>query len=679
MNTKKTRWITCLSVALLSQMSVVSLRAQSVPDGFPVTDGLSLYLDAEAVDLEGERVTRMIDRSGRGNDAWEIVPEGPSMPVLLQAATPAGLDAIGFDGHSNYLEISANSPLLDGRARTTLVVFRANTFGVGRIVNSAFSSLNPDDPEAPAIYSVHGLFANTGGVLRLQNRNASAGSESLSTQNGAIAEGNFYVGANLWLDDGYSVVSVRDANDQRFVSQTEGPGADAVPTGHIWTRVGANGSYETPEAADFFDGDVAAVLVYNRALDPLELEAMEEYLRGLYLTGEVAPSEVNNPAVTDGLVVHLNSSNVQATGSVIEQVFDTSGYNNHAVSQMVGEAVVRPAPLLSSSSTPSGRAALLFNGADQYLQISANPTDFDGNGKTSLVVFRVNEPGNGRLINSAYSTLDPSNPNAPARYSVHSIFSRPVGDVRIQNRTLTGGAISTSTESGVVDTGNFFIGGNIWLPTGEQVALARNAAGERFVTQGDGATGIPTGHLWTRIGANSAANSETLIDFFNGEIAAVVVYNRALEPDELLQVEEYLQSRYLESSGGLSYQDWLAEYILPGDQLAPEDNPAGDGVPNLVKYALGMDPTVADRTGLPTISLESVNSDEYLEIRVERNASATEVELVPEVSSDLVEWHSGSEHVEILVDDPGILHARDRQPLGSAGRRFMRINVLSQE
>ena len=66
-----------------------------------------------------------------------------------------------------------------------------------------------------------------------------------------------------------------------------------------------------------------------------------------------------------------------------------------------------------------------------------------------------------------------------------------------------------------------------------------------------------------------------------------------------------------------SFQDWQSQYFSSAQLSDPNisginANPAGDGKNNLLKYALGLDPTVADGgayitagfddNGLPTVS-----------------------------------------------------------------------------
>src|SRR5690606_17256735 len=96
---------TCLYLLSLVPSLPVSTLSAQLPEGFPVTDGLSLYVDGEQVVTNDQQVFRMIDRSGNGNDFYEGDGDGnllidlggpPTEPKVLAASTPSGLDAIVF-------------------------------------------------------------------------------------------------------------------------------------------------------------------------------------------------------------------------------------------------------------------------------------------------------------------------------------------------------------------------------------------------------------------------------------------------------------------------------------------------------------------------------------------------------------------------------------------------------
>lgn len=48
-----------------------------------------------------------------------------------------------------------------------------------------------------------------------------------------------------------------------------------------------------------------------------------------------------------------------------------------------------------------------------------------------------------------------------------------------------------------------------------------------------------------------------------------------------------------------------------------------------------------------------------------------------EVSSNLLDWYSGSKHTSVLTDTPGYLKVRDNTPFTSEKNRFIRFKVTS--
>ncbi len=128
----------------------------------------------------------------------------------------------------------------------------------------------------------------------------------------------------------------------------------------------------------------------------------------------------------------------------------------------------------------------------------------------------------------------------------------------------------------------------------------------------------------------------------------------------------------------VTFADWIAQFELPEGQDGPGDDPDGDGVSNLVEYALGGDPAVPDRTPLPVQGFEIENGDRFLSLAVNRNPESTGVNLVVEVSSDLETWDSGPEHTTVLVDTASERVVRDNAAVTGADRRFIRLRVVEE-
>lgn len=94
-------------------------------------------------------------------------------------------------------------------------------------------------------------------------------------------------------------------------------------------------------------------------------------------------------------------------------------------------------------------------------------------------------------------------------------------------------------------------------------------------------------------------------------------------------------------SASSGFSDWADSYGLVPGQDGPTDNPAGDGISNLEKYALGLIPTQAYRPG----SLFSMRIDaaaQRMILRYEKSKQATDVRITAVWSASLTDptWSS---------------------------------------
>lgn len=108
-------------------------------------------------------------------------------------------------------------------------------------------------------------------------------------------------------------------------------------------------------------------------------------------------------------------------------------------------------------------------------------------------------------------------------------------------------------------------------------------------------------------------------------------------------------------------------------------SPAGDGVPNLIKYALGLNPTnPATAAQLPSGGIQPSGGTNYLTLTVNRAAEPPDVTYIVEVSSNLLSgWVSGPPNTITLANTATQLVVQDTTPVPAATARFIRLRVTN--
>jgi hypothetical protein len=272
-------------------IEVVILSSGGGDPGELLTDNLVVQLEADLnVSLQsGTTVAGWLDQSGLGND---LVAGGD--PQLIVTATPLGMPAIRFDGNGDKLErINATDPLgglpAGNGDRTLFMVAKYDAaaawgglaYGNG-LANQAFG-LTVKSPS---------------GELVLQGY--SSGNDLVSTTPG--------IGAG-WL--------VRSAVLNGGTGTLYKDGAQIAQWVHDYNTV-LNKLVIAQEINDngYVTMDVAAVLIYDRALNESERASVENYLQSKYL--EAAPANtapvvnISSPADES---VFTEGTEVQFTGT----------------------------------------------------------------------------------------------------------------------------------------------------------------------------------------------------------------------------------------------------------------------------------------------------------------------------------------------------------------------------
>lgn len=134
----------------------------------------------------------------------------------------------------------------------------------------------------------------------------------------------------------------------------------------------------------------------------------------------------------------------------------------------------------------------------------------------------------------------------------------------------------------------------------------------------------------------------------------------------------------LETSG-LSYERWAG---FSFDPSAPESartylaDPEGDGVVNLLEFALGTSPSAGGAAHRANVATEA-DGNRYLELAFERAPGRLGMTTVVEVSGDLETWSEVPVNVRaVRADGTEEAVGRDTVPFGGEGvQRFIRLSV----
>jgi len=226
--------------------------------------GLSLWLKADAgVTLSGSNVTAWADQSGNGNNASANSGEEPTFVSSFSNSKPA----IEFSGISQVMQIAdANS--LDFLATSSFIVLKYLGQGTGNNIVYV-KNANNGSPTDPAMY---GLVAKTAG----------GGVVSFSMNVGGWVD--YPTSIDITNSDPKILSMIYDGTDQNVYSN--GGFSDTFSIGgNIATSTGLlqiGGYNQSFDAAEYFNGQIAEIIMYNRAVTTPERQQVEAYLNTKY-------------------------------------------------------------------------------------------------------------------------------------------------------------------------------------------------------------------------------------------------------------------------------------------------------------------------------------------------------------------------------------------------------------
>ncbi len=491
------------------------------------TAGLGLWLRAD--DLASGAVSRWPDFSGSANDA---VQAGAAQRPTVVPNAMNGRAVVRFDGVDDRLDLTGNTFAPTTPHLTVFAVLRTTR------TNQHVIGTGSSDP---------GFLTTFGGGVTVVNGRAvlkanSNGSGLHLSSGDTVADGAARLVAGV-ISTGSSALF---SNGARVGSSASAANAHT----YVKSSLGASDGSNLGSSRDAFQGDLAELVVYTRALGTAERIAIERYLGeryGLPLTLEPGCDGVaGSAAVVDdcgvcgglgascaadrlpsaGRTLWLRAHDLAGTvgnGTTVDTWRDASSAANDATQTTLARRPVYRAAGLN------GRPALELDGVDDRLDLTANTFATASYPLTVCAVFATTRAaahvvghgsssagflstyGGGLVVNNGRAALK-ANSNGAGLFLTGSAVVND-GQPRVVCGVARTAGVSTLHGGGVAD-GSSSSGANAY------------------------------GYTRSTIGASDGSASNTARDPFAGTIAEIVVYGRALETSEREAVEEYLGRKY---------------------------------------------------------------------------------------------------------------------------------------
>ena len=601
------------SPALQASASVnVSVLVAGAAGAVPLPGALVLRLEAdEGVGKSGSTVGGWTDLSGRGNS---LAASGGVQ--LVAGQTPSGRPALRLDGTDDKLERVNATQVITGlpagnAERTMFMVVNypgASTAWAGAVYGTGTSN------------RAFGLIKHPTGQLGLQG----------------WGKGNDLISATPGIGAGWMVQSgMLSASTATLFKD----GTQIAQFTHTYdTLVSKVVVGEEIKGLGFVAMDVAALLVYNRALSNAERASVEAYLRKKYLdrnsgpvvaitapsagttinqgqsvtfSGTASDPEDGNLAAAIKWTSNLSGSlgtgaSISTTGLsvgnhiVTASVSDSSGQQSTAtlgVAVQPATSVPLPTALVlrleadegigkagttvSSWTDLSGRGNSLMAYGDPQLGVAPSGKPaliFDGTGD-KLERIHASQPLNGLPIGIADRTMFMVvNQRAGTKAWVGAAYGTGAANQAFGLVVIPSGPIALQGWG----TGNDLVSNVSGIGAGWLVQSAMLSGGTASLYK-NGSQIAQFAHAYNTVLSKLVIGEEIKnLGFGVMDVAAVLIYNRALTADERNSVETYLRVKYLSPPAGTNLAATpLAEpevlparieptYIVAGYQVADE-------------------------------------------------------------------------------------------------------------
>lgn len=332
------------------------------PSTLPVTDGLQLWLDASTGTSlgTGDTVVQWADQSGNANHALQI---NEALAPTLAPGAVNGMPVVRFDGVDDFLDVADSDSLSIIGDISTFYVIRFTDFATFRAV---WGKTVVNQPAPNDLYALP-----TSGAPRFFRGNGVSGAQQVTGTRGYPA--------NTFILAGVQQGGRTATHYLGGAANGSGTITAATVDGNRSLRVGSR-----DDGATRMKGDIAELLIYDRALSASERTAVQRYLAERYALPGTFTAVNASPTVA----ITGPTGVLQAPGTVT-----VTANASDADGSIIGVQIFANGVLLTNDTSAPYSATLNLSYGGR-LVLSAIATDNLGARRTSAsVTLCVQGPG----------------------------------------------------------------------------------------------------------------------------------------------------------------------------------------------------------------------------------------------------------------------------------------------
>jgi len=597
-----------------------------------------------------------------GNDTIrQVTPAGVVTTIAGTAGVPGNTNTSDFDTPSNVtVDGSGNIYVADASNNAIRkITLNGTTWTVSTLAKNSRHGTTINEPSGVAVDGSGNVYVADAGnnvILKITSGGSVsifAGTGTAGSANGAGASAEFNVPADVAVDSAGNVY-VADTNNQTIRKITTAGGVTTVTT--IAGTAGAYGSNDGVGSNARFNSPSGVRL--DAAGNVYIADTNNQTIRMLTPAGVVTTlaGSAGNFGSTDGIgsAARFNTpSNALPDGNGNIYIIDTNNDTLRKATPSTAPTIqTEPA---SETIAPGGNATFTVAATGspaptfQWQRLPAGSstwttlTDggaYSGSATTTLTVTAATAAMNGDQFQCIITNVAGSVSTSPA----------VTLNVGIAPQITSAG----STTFTITQAGSFTV-------------TATGTPAPTF-----SATGLPS---WASLNTATGALTGTPPSVTGTPFTVSITASNGIAPAATQTFTLNLQT---------TFAIWQSQYFGASANNVSISGPtvSGNGVPNLLQYAIGSNPLgTYPAAQLPVVALAVDPSDGLLHLTLTAtlNATASGITVSGEVSANLETWNSGTTYVQVVSDSTvgavRTLILRDATAVGASPNHYIRLQV----